>query len=189
MIATITKTMTKQELDIYFSANHSTIQKKIKHIKFNKAPQTQWELDELMSFIYLHLVKNLKTLTENNIEAYIIKYANSNCGWKRSDINLLYTVNKIEFKEEIKTDITNEEDEDEMEKKIKLEQEFNHQQTLASIFRHSLQPQERIIFDATYRDGLTIKQMVQKYRTNRTYLTKIRREITNKFKDFVNKEG
>lgn len=183
--------MTKEQIDKYITINHRQIKNAIANIKFKRRNVTDWEVDELITLLYEHLLKHQTTLTEKNIESYIIQYVSQNIAWERSQINKIYYTNdKLSFVDSVRDNITNEDAEAEMDEKIQQEIEYQTQLAIGYEFRQGLQPHQRVLYDAIYVDGLdTIKKLNNRFNICRSYISKMRIQLNNEFKEFVEKKG
>lgn len=178
--------MTKEELDKYFTTNYNVISKAIANIKWNTRPFSQWQLEEFITLVYQHLFDSLDELTQTNIESVYINFAKKNMRWNNSYINQLYAAKKLEYSDEIRIDLNDEDDVQEYEDKVNLEIEYQTQKAIATQFRSTLLPQEKILFDAIYIEGLkTIKALSTKFKINRYYLTNMRKDLNTKFAEYV----
>jgi hypothetical protein len=177
--------MDKQDIDTYFTTNYNTIHKAIANIKWKKRPFTQWDLEELISLTYQHLLKYKDTLSPNNIESVIINYASQNISWSESQINKMYR-EKTQDIEPLQYDMSDEDDQQDYEDKVELELRHQQQKTTMMQFRRTLNQVDRRLFDAIYLDHITtIKALSQKFGINQNYITTMRIRINNAFKEFV----
>jgi hypothetical protein len=176
--------MTKAQIDEYITTNYTKLKIAAANIKKNTKKERKWDVEELISYMYNHLLKNMDILNDSNIESFCINYINKNTKWEKSDINYIYRDHRLTYVEKTNDNII--EEEYELEEKIRLELIFNHQLAIASLYRQTLQPHQRIIFDAIYKENITkIKDLVAKFGINRTYMSKQKKEINENFKLFV----
>lgn len=186
--------MNKQEIDTYISINYERI--KISTQKYIRAKQKKidYEIDELLSLAYQHLIKYQDDLKPTNIESYVFKYIFSSILWSQSKINKMYRAKEyqiIDFQTNDDESLSKLEiladDESDLNDKILLENIYNHQLTVFAMFRATLNSVDQKIFDAIYVDKLsTINQLKDRFNVGTNFLVNKRIEIKKRFIEYAN---
>jgi hypothetical protein len=175
----------KQQIDDYISANYSKLVTSIKKIARNYR-KLNFEPAEIISLMYQDLIKKANKYNPEQIESYCIRFITKQFEWTNSEYNKLGIEGKRIKLVEVMYD--SEDSLDDYVYKIYKEKEYNEQKNVLYDFKRTLQLHEKIFYEAMYTEegkAATISQLKEKFKKNRNYLTKFRKELKEKEQEFI----
>jgi hypothetical protein len=154
----------KKTLDKYISENYDEVRKYTNHFlkAYNNKKNINLSMlnaDTVINNAYLHVLTiNTEKTDANSVKSYLLNTIKCQIIWDTSISHKQDDCKSIEYvgKDEI--------DDDEVSRKIAIEQRFNDQRAYIEIFRRQItDPIERITFECYYDKGYNTARSLSKY--------------------------
>lgn len=175
----------KQQIDNYFTSNYTKLCKATVKIGKN-ANKMNFEPGELISLTYQHLLLKKDKMSPEQMESFCIRYITNQLQWNNSELSKLSMENAKNTLVEIIFDT--EDSDDDFRYKIRMEKDYNEKKNCLYDFVKTLTNEEKIFYQAMYKGNrkVTINELKEKFNINRNYITKFRRDIQKKQREFIN---
>lgn len=182
--------MTTDELNNYFTTNY----KQIRTICNNHTYKLkQYNLDVVISNLYIHLDTHKEKFDNTNIEAFIVKYTSMLKYWTRGRSMMLTETKEIE-KEHLRLDIFSINEDAPIGDILDNDDNIDIEDTLHTLLKTFFETRyfslvEKNLLTDYYTNCLkTIEDIMKFYNQRITYARKIKKELIqleNEFKEFV----
>lgn len=179
--------MNKSTLDKYINSNYTDI----KNIVIKHTTKLHYETDIVISNLYLHLEKNLQSLTDTNIKGYIIQYVYYLNIWKQNKSPLLTEKSNRPIYDLINENHIDEYDILNNDLLSDIEKDLYDMLDMF-IKEEKLTIEEKLLITDLYKYNLrNIKDIMTFYKQRRTYGYKIKNELKQleeRFRQYIIKQ-
>jgi hypothetical protein len=178
--------MKKEEIDKYFTEHYNRIALAVSKIKSNNRPRASWDVTDLVSNTYEHILLNKDKVRPNTIEGFVIRYVNNQVRWTKSKINSIDNHPKMVFVESV-FDFNDESSEDDLKDKIDRQVLYQYQMGILFDFYNQLPTkEEKILYEVIYIKGIKTVDSISKHLgVNKSYVREDRKNLRLKLEEYV----
>ena len=179
----------KEQIDKYFIENQKGLLLAIKKTKSKYNPNGDFEPEELIGIIYEYLLDNIDKMTkETDIEAFTMKFMSNQIRWSQSNLNRKNGLLKnTDYVETFNTYLLVDDDED-LNDKLRLEDDFNHKKAILFEFYKQLPTkEEKILFQVIFEKNITtIANLSKHFGINQYYIQKMKKKLFDDLNEYIN---
>jgi hypothetical protein len=175
----------KTDIDTYINKNYDFLITTIKKTKNKYRPNGDFDVEEVLTDGYEHLLKNLNKLAkEKDIQAFFMRYITNQIVWSNSKLNKVQA--KLSYVEYINS-FDDTDDGSDLEEKINIEKEYIKQKTILFDFYSQIDnKKQKILYEVIFVKNIkTIKDLAKHFKINKMYLSKQRQELFADLKEYI----